>query len=828
VFGYLELLSRNFLFLKYDKINTWAKFHFAGMTEIITRLDIHLASALRKEGKTRRAEQLLRQLLTRGVLVDEVLFQLTENAVIDKDPAAAASWYQALQQETGSIGAVFPFDPQGCRMLLLKVKLLQAEEKYGTAQALLDNYRPASKKIPLSVELQPLLSRLDKQRCWLSFYQGNLSQALDQCGKLLDQDVFDPELLALQGILNRKLTRGDRDKDADRLINIAGNPVVTRLLALAAKEMEYQQYDIAEKHLRTALKTYPQSVIGNALWGELMFARGHSEIAAEYFGQLIEQFPEEPYFYQKRIEVETRRGRYDQGLVIMIDEVGATDGVDELTAHLLTSADDLEKPLTLARLLWGNKQQEKALLIYRQLLARPVLEQLGDTFKQQQIEHPYLTREATFWNRMIHMLRSEPEVLAELMEPSFLIDNRDNEAGKIVSQFFERYSWQKVIGNEYMARKAIYERNYYYAEQSYKRLLKEDSSEGMLDLATVYGKIGKYRKEAQIYEAMQNSGATSPGLDESIERNILQISPQNILNAAYEEREGRDGSIDIARTTIGTSFRFTPDLDKDIRLLYVNNRFESLDTDQSAGSNFLYAVANYEFSKAYELVLGAGTEKLAGEGEIGYQYEMALKGQLDDYINAYVLFEKRPVDDTIAAIKQRITFQSIETGLSLETPIGLSVGGDVHHRYYNDGNSQNRFHGYSSYSIFGESLQLALRYDYQFLNNQDQGIPVAEFSVNAVADEVPYWSPSSFTEHRVSLRFQHDFLGYEQETKKSMSYYAVETALGFEDNENISYTTKFDIFLEMSPHFLLKGNFTLSKSDDYEEKGLSMSLHYRW
>jgi hypothetical protein len=32
----------------------------------------------------------------------------------------------------------------------------------------------------------------------------------------------------------------------------------------------------------------------------------------------------------------------------------------------------------------------------------------------------------------------------------------------------------------------------------------------------------------------------------------------------------------------------------------------------------------------------------------------------------------------------------------------------------------------------------------------------------------------------------------------------------------------------MSPHFLLKGNFTFSKSDEYEEKGLSMSLHYRW
>jgi hypothetical protein len=46
--------------------------------------------------------------------------------------------------------------------------------------------------------------------------------------------------------------------------------------------------------------------------------------------------------------------------------------------------------------------------------------------------------------------------------------------------------------------------------------------------------------------------------------------------------------------------------------------------------------------------------------------------------------------------------------------------------------------------------------------------------------------------------------------------------------ETISYMGKFDIFLEMTPHFLLKGNVTFTKSDVLEEKGLSLSLHYRW
>ncbi len=429
---------------------------------------------------------------------------------------------------------------------------------------------------------------------------------------------------------------------------------------------------------------------------------------------------------------------------------------------------------------------------------------------------------------MVLMSQSEPEVLQELMEPSFLIENRGNEAGEIVSELFGKYSWQKLISNEYMARKAIYDHNYYYAEQSYKRLLQDDSSEGMSDLATVYGKIGKYRKKAQIYEAIKNSGATSPDLIESIDRNNLQLSPQSIFNAAYEEKDGRNGNINISRRTFGTSFWVIPDLDKDVRLLYANNRYESLDTDESTGSNFFYGVATYEFTKAYELTMGAGAEKLTSTNDTGFQYEIELKGQLDDYIDAYALLEKRAVYDTIEAIQHQVTFQSLETGLSVETPLGISFGGDVHHRYYNDGNSQNRFHGYSSYSIFGESLQAALRYEYQYLTNDDANSSRARLSEIVSPDEPLYWSPSSFSEQRISLHFQHDFLGYEQGTKKSMSYYAIDNAIGFEDNDILSFTTKFDIFLEMSPHFLLKGNFTLSKSDDYEEKGLSMSLHYRW
>lgn len=831
VFAYLDLLSFNYLFTQYEKINSWAKFHFADKRSILTRLAMHQASVLRKEGKTRRAEQQLRQLLNHDVLVEEVLFQLTENAVVDKNPAAAESWYSALQERTGQMGPGFSRDPAGCRMLLLKLDILKAEEKYDTAQELLDSYLNglatvfATKNI--SEEMQPLLYRLEKQRCRLSFHEGKLSQACMQCGALSATDTFDPELLTLQGLVLRQEPECNGDNVPDAMVTVDGKPVVSRLLALADEELGYLEYDAAKKHLRTALKEYPSSVVGRALWAELMLRDGQGDIAEASFSQLHEQFPAETYFYQKRIEVEARRGMYGQGLALMLQTSEGTRDVEQLV-NQLAGRDNTEELLSLARLLWGDKQQEKALQVYRQLLAEPVLEKLNETLRQKQIDYSFVTSESTFWNKMIHMLQSEPKILAQLMEPPFLLENRGKEVGEIVSLFYEDYSWQKLITNEYMARKATFERNYYYAEQSYKLLLKEDSSEGMSDLATIYSKIGKYRKEAQVYEAMQDQGTTAPGLEESIERTILQISPQSIFSAAYEKKTGRDGNVDVATTRFGTSFWLTPDLDKDIRLQYANNQFASVDTDASTRSNVLYALATYEFSKAYELEIGVGLEEFNDLDDTGIQYEIALKGQLDDFVSAYVLFEKRQVYDTIAAINEQITFQAIETGLSIETPLGLSFGGDVRHRFYNDSNSQNRFHGFSSYSIFGESVQLALRYDYQYLDNKDRISAATENDLHAAADEVRYWSPSSFTEHSVGLHFQHDFLGYELGAKKSMSYYAIGTAVGLENNENLSFSTKIDIFLEMSPHFLLKGNFTLSKSDEYEETGLSMSLHYRW
>ena len=367
VLTYLDLLSYNFLFSECEKTDLWARKKFADSPESLSRLDAERVSSLQREGKTRRAEQLLRQLLTNSTSIEDILFQLTENALLDKKLRDAESWYQALQRNLNQEDTNFSYDFKGCRMLLLKVKILKAQGEYGTALTLIENYQKGMEKRSVSKELKSFMVDLEKQHCLLSFYNGDFLEASSQSRELLVHESFDPELFVLQNMIHRKLKNYFPDNYSKNMINVDGNPVLTRLLAVAEVEINFQEYKDAEKHLAVVLAKMPSSVVGDMLWVELMTARGQGDSALQSLSQLIQRFPEEQYFTKKRIEVESRRGRYAQALDFMRKDSEKVAGIDELTLKLI-SEDNIEELLTLARLLWGDKQQEKALQIYSAII----------------------------------------------------------------------------------------------------------------------------------------------------------------------------------------------------------------------------------------------------------------------------------------------------------------------------------------------------------------------------------------------------------------------------------------------------------------------------
>ena len=96
-----------------------------------------------------------------------------------------------------------------------------------------------------------------------------------------------------------------------------------------------------------------------------------------------------------------------------------------------------------------------------------------------------------------------------------------------------------------------------------------------------------------------------------------------------------------------------------------------------------------------------------------------------------------------------------------------------------------------------------------------------------------YWKPETYNEHRITVLFDHLIKGY-YGAEGLKSYYSFDNSIGyeeyvdFEDTRNVLYLGSFDIFLEISAHYLLKGNLVFFNSDEYEKQSIHLSLLYRW
>ena len=829
LFLYLKQLKKNFMFQRYQIITDRFIQVFSDDHEMVARLLLSLADAKQREGKLRKAEQILRKLLNNTFVSREALFKLAGNALNARNVDNASIWYHALERSILPDSGLFPYSVEGGRLLVLKVRLLKLQGEYNLAIEMIEEYFRGLHAKTKSEDMQLVVSTLENELCWLFLYKSDYTTAQNLVLKYLATVQFDRNLLVLQRILYGKLKTTGSEKIFDKQLFAGKQPLVSRLLLIAESELRYQEYEAAAKHLEIVIKNVPDSLAGNILLAKVFFAQSKFEEASSILSFLSGVFPFESYLYALQVEIEMRQGRYDNGLLIL---TGNSQGVNSTGNVLkkLTVGDDIKGKLLLARILWGNNQHEKCLEIYRQLLSPDVLDQLSQDFSKKRINYLSLTQKESFWSPLLLLVQSEPDVVMALMGPNFLLDNRGNEIGKIVASHFELYSWQKIISAEYLARKAIFERNYIYAEQSYKRLLdEENSTEGMIDLAQIYGRFGKYRKEAQMYKELTDTGTVSPELSDSIERNSLLISPRNSVDIVFDQQFGRDGYIDMYKLNVGTSFWFTPQLNKDFTLAYFNNQYTSRDRKEKAGSNLLNGSVTYEFGRDSEVILGAGVDTVSGDNNSTILYSAELKGQLDEYVGAFLKGEKVLISDTVQAVKDQIFTQDVSAGLNYETPFGLTFGGDFRHREYSDGNSQNNFHGFSSLNYFYDFIYLSLQYDYRYLRSEEQNF-TEKYIIDTVLpiDNLNYWSPLSFNEHSLMLHFQHNFSGFQSAGKRGASYYSIDNKVGCEDSETLYYQGILNIFLEMSPHFLLKSNFTFSQSDIFEERSLAFSFFYRW
>ncbi len=824
---HLHHLSANSMVTEYEKVYRWAQKEFQGNSHSLSQLATHWTDTLRKTGRRRMAEGILRGLLHSDMTIDTILLKLAENSVEDNRLKEAEEWLGAIHQMHPGC-AQNQSCPVRCRLLLVEAKLLKKQGQSDEALTLLTDQIKLFQEKKANIPKECAGYHFEKEIVRLHILQENYAIALRIVDRLVRQKRDDIELVALRTEILRKIDYPNRTAIIEPISQgqFSNNP--NGLLLLSGEMFEYKRYESARVFLKKFLKSSPSSVAGMLAVVELHTVKGELTDAAQILAVLAARFPNEKYIERMRIEIEMRLGKHEKAKAILANVKDSGSNIDELVDLLITDT-DVDRLVLLARVLWGNKEFRKALEVYERLLSPSMAEMMSEQFGEKQLDYMFLTREDNFWNSLVYLLQSEPTVIEELMQPDFLLKNLKNDTGRIVSNNYEKYSWHKLIQSEYLARNATFKRKYFYAEQSYKRLLKEqESTEGMLDLASIYERIGEYRKEAKIYEVFQSSGGNAPDLESSIARTSKEISPLTGLDATYLEKSGRDGYMDSVMTSLGVSFHMTPNLNMDMSYQYEKRNYKSSKHDLDSSSNVLTGETTIELGTDYELLIGAGIEKLDSTSSVKLQYNLTLKGQLDDYLKAYFSIKKMPVTDTVHAIEEQIYYQGVGAGFNFDTPVGISIGGDYLNLDIDGGNSQRKYHWSTSYNIFYDFSELVFQYDYRhFSSDKENGGGLTENLV-FTKDSLYYWSPDSFYEQLLSVHFKHYYLGYREANRLAKSYYSLNGGFGYEDDRDLSFTGGFDIFFEMGPRFLLNSNFTLQRSEDYEEARLSLSVNYRW
>jgi hypothetical protein len=825
----ITLLSSSQVLSEITPVMVWAKDQYKNDKKSLIEIGIGYAETLQRAGKLRASEQYLRGLLHHEIYIDRILFELGELAVSNRKYDDAEDWIELLENADRDGILYYPDKLFQCRLHLLKGQLHRLNGAYGRAAVELQFglLGLSSKDIKGEAGLQIRLD-LVKEFFWVHLYNGNYIEA----GKLLSSFAigtrFDAEIFVYQYIIAEKMHNPDAMAKLEQQLFREDNPLYSRLLAVAAVELQKHEYSAAEKHLDAVGGILDESVLAKTLYTQLQNVKGSIAESEAGLAKLHKLYPTEYTICQSLIDLYTDQQKYSHAVEVMASCLNVENDFEKLKSTLLTT-EKYAFALRLARLTWGMSEHKKALTIYEDLLSPTMVKTLTSRFLEENIEFRYLIRDKSFWNSMLLLLQSDPEVVDTIMEPKFLVENIGKSAGKIVSENFEKYSWYALIENEYLAKNAIWEKNYRYAEQSYLKLLEEErTTQSMVDLASIYSRMGEFRKEARLYEDIKATGSTTPAIDESFKRTVVQLSPQNTLDGYYQKEEGRQGFIDILRKGFGTSFWFTQGLNKDFSFIYAHNQYEAIDDDSSLASNSLLMDTSFDLNSNFELSTKLGGEKLSDGAGSYFIYAVRLDANLGDNMSGFVLVDQRPVYDNIETIQETIYKTSFLTGLDFGTSFGLQFGGDFGHTLFSDDNGQNRFHGFSSYTLYGETLELAFTYDFNHFTSEVSSTRIQAEDNMFSESEISYWSPDTYKEHRGGLYFQHNFLGFEEDGDRRMSFYSVDAALGYEDDQTLVYMTGFDIFLEMTPHFLLKGNFNYKSSDVYREAGMSFSLHYRW
>ena len=602
------------------------------------------------------------------------------------------------------------------------------------------------------------------------------------------------------------------------------SPVQKFSLAEALMGLERNQ---EAKRIAESLSTeIPLSVRARTVQARGAQAMGNYQEALSLYHSLADEFSKEAHFLDQMLRLENQLGAPTSIFSIFTvtaDETGRKSGIS-LTVD---SMDYPEAKLMWARALWSEGKWEESLDVYGLLdteLKRDI-DQLIDLLQNLPElggkASGYLTEKGIFE-------LDEQEFVDLLMSTDFIAAHLQDEINTVSTDYYSYYRWGKIVDKEATAKSSLKAREFYQAEIDYQKLFEEDEelTEPIYpDLATVYGRLGKYREESRLIETIQERSIFAPELRRATEKSIRRQQPFLALEGSYNREEGRNGFKNITNKYLGAALEIKPTLSQEIGVRYGRSEYGNSFSSTLAKSSYLLGNYAIQFGEHTEGSFKLGFEDFDTDASSFLIYDARLKSSLEERLKFYGAVKQAPVDDTIESLEDNIYRKDVQFGINLDYLFGLFFGFDLSFYDYNDSNEGERYNLWGAYRWFGERSSVDFTYSYLNLQNDisnDSG-PVLDDD-----DETPsYWSPGDYWKHRLAALYKLELwpTGRLQSGTSSIS---AMYALGYEKDDEVVHEFEANILLEIGQPFLVKGTFSTVVSNDYDNLRGYLSLVYRW
>jgi hypothetical protein len=643
----------------------------------------------------------------------------------------------------------------------------------------------------------------------------------------LDKFPDEVELMVmLDKIKHIKLLENPEEK-TENIDNISRLKTLQKLKA-AGYAYEYGSLHKADILVRSYLKIVPSSVNARILEGEILVSQQRFASALKIFNKLSMEYPHEEFFQRKIWELEFKQGNFKK----LVHEIPAANpkkisGLASNDLKIEALNDVYWRKLLLARSYWAEGELDKSIKVYKALLHSPVQKLFLQKINSVKADFHFPQVKRSFWDKVTFTYPQNNDSLATVMDPWFVGNHLGLPINRIAAGLYGQYRWQKLIKNELSAKQAVKRRDYHQAEKEYKALIKkEDSDETIFDLAKIYSRLELYGKEGELYDQLKKKGSEYPELNALAKQNALKRLPRVSLDYLFLYKNGRDGYIDTRRRSFGLEGWQMPAFNQELDVRLERNYYLSSDSTQKIWTNKLIGSYTINWDNDTDLLINFGGN--FAKSKDNFLYKLEVKRRMNESLSGNITFEQAVVDDTIQALGDGICYRQINAGLKIDSLSRLFFGGDFSYRRYTDNNQQNRWHLWTSYDLFGEVSRLQLLYEFKSFQSSMKNL--GHYS-NVIEDQIPgdlsYWSPKSYWEHLGTVRFKHNIENVDRNSA-SPGYYTLYYSVGYESEREMINSLGFNIYVEMTRHFLLKGNLKYYNSGGLNISTGLFSIIYRW